>query len=96
MISLLSGKVALVTGGSRGIGAAVAIRLAQEGADVAFTFQHNKQRANDVVEAIKDAGRRALGRFATPTDIAGAVAFLAGPDGAITGTSVTVDGGFTN
>ena len=60
MNNSLLGKVALVTGGSRGIGAAVATRLAREGADVAFTFLRNKERADDVVEAITRTGRRAL------------------------------------
>ncbi|SMD00450.1 SDR family NAD(P)-dependent oxidoreductase [Kibdelosporangium aridum] len=53
-------KVALITGGSRGIGAATAIRLAQDGADVAFTYHQSKERAADVVEQIKTTGRRAL------------------------------------
>ncbi|MER7421034.1 SDR family oxidoreductase [Micromonospora peucetia] len=56
----LDGKVALVTGGGRGIGAAVALRLAQGGADVALTFERNQQRADDMVDQIKAAGRRAI------------------------------------
>jgi 3-oxoacyl-[acyl-carrier protein] reductase len=53
-------KVALITGGSRGIGAATAIRLAQDGADVAFTYNQSASRAADVVEQIKATGRRVL------------------------------------
>ncbi|MBK1785101.1 SDR family oxidoreductase [Prauserella cavernicola] len=56
----LTDKVALVTGGSRGIGAATALRLAEDGADVAITFQHNEDRAAEVAGRIKAAGRRAL------------------------------------
>ena len=55
----LSGKVALVTGGTRGIGAAVAIALAREGADVAITGRRIDQEAQKVVEAIRMLGRRA-------------------------------------
>lgn len=60
MNNTLDGKVALVTGGSRGIGAAVALRLAEEGADVALTFHGNHDRAADVVDQIKAIGRRAI------------------------------------
>jgi len=60
MNKALDGKVALVTGGGRGIGAAVALRLAEEGADVALTFQRNQQHADDVVDQIRAAGRRAV------------------------------------
>lgn len=56
----ISGKVALVTGGSRGIGAAIAARLAREGADVALTYQYDAERAAEVAGKIKDAGRRTL------------------------------------
>ncbi|GLY36371.1 3-oxoacyl-ACP reductase [Amycolatopsis sp. NBRC 101858] len=64
----LDGKVALVTGGSRGIGAATALRLAEDGADVALTYQHNGARAAEVVEQIKNLGRRALAVQADSAD----------------------------
>ncbi|WP_255953600.1 3-oxoacyl-ACP reductase family protein [Streptomyces odontomachi] len=56
----LEGNVALVTGGSRGIGAAVALRLADEGADVVVTYESSAERAADVVDQIKARGRRGL------------------------------------
>jgi 3-oxoacyl-[acyl-carrier protein] reductase len=74
MNNALDGKVALVTGGGRGIGAAVALRLAEEGADVALTFQQNQQRADDVVDQIKATGRRALAVQADSADPAAVVA----------------------
>jgi 3-oxoacyl-[acyl-carrier protein] reductase len=68
----LDGKVALVTGGSRGIGAAVAERLAADGADVALTYVRHGDEAEQVAERVRARGRRALPIAADGTD-AGAV-----------------------
>ena len=54
----LTGKVALVTGGSRGIGKAVGLRLATQGADVAFTYRGNADAARTTVGEIEALGRR--------------------------------------
>lgn len=56
----LSGKVAFVTGGSRGIGAAIAKRLAAEGAQVAITYANAAQKADEVVTGIEANGGRAI------------------------------------
>lgn len=54
------GKIALVTGGSRGIGRAAALALAKAGADVAVNFQHREAEAQAVCMEIEGVGRRAL------------------------------------
>ncbi|MFF4488772.1 3-oxoacyl-ACP reductase family protein [Streptomyces sp. NPDC001544] len=64
----LNGKVALVTGGSRGIGAATALRLAGQGADVAVTYVNGKEAAADVVRAVEALGRRAVALRADSAD----------------------------
>ncbi|MGW2747195.1 SDR family oxidoreductase [Streptomyces sp. NPDC001450] len=64
----LNGKVALVTGGSRGIGAAAALRLARAGADVAVTYVNGKEAAEDVVRAVEALGRRAVALRADSAD----------------------------
>jgi NAD(P)-dependent dehydrogenase (short-subunit alcohol dehydrogenase family) len=65
----IEGKVALVTGGSRGIGAAVALRLAEGGADVALTYERDTERADVVVGQIKGIGGRALAIQADSADV---------------------------
>jgi len=59
MNKVLTGKVALVTGGSRGIGAASALALAQQGADVAISYTANGDKAAGVVAALQAHGVRA-------------------------------------
>ena len=56
----LEGKVAVVTGGSRGIGAAVSLELARQGCDVALTYRGRVDAAKKVAEKIREMGRRAL------------------------------------
>jgi 3-oxoacyl-[acyl-carrier protein] reductase len=56
----LSGKSALVTGGSRGIGKAIGLRLATQGADVAFSYKGNEVAARETAREIQAMGRRAL------------------------------------
>ncbi len=56
----LSGRVALVTGGSRGIGRACALRLAQAGADVTINYVVNRQAAMNVADEVAALGRRVL------------------------------------
>src|SRR5258708_19220747 len=67
--SELTGKVALVPGGSRGIGAAIAKRLAENGASVAITYAKDSSAASDVVKAIELEGGRALALQADAADV---------------------------
>jgi 3-oxoacyl-[acyl-carrier protein] reductase len=71
MADTLRGKVALVTGGSRGIGAAIARELAQAGAAVAVNYVHHADRANELIEALRRAGGQAI---AAPCDVSQAPA----------------------
>jgi len=64
----LEGKIALITGGSRGIGAAIAKRLAADGANVAITYTKGADAAAAVVEEIERAGRKAIAIQADATD----------------------------
>src|ERR1700710_935325 len=68
-MSNLTQKVALVTGGSRGIGAAIVQRLAADGASVAFTYAKDASAASAVVKAIKSNGGNAIAIQADATDV---------------------------
>lgn len=67
----LKGKVALVTGGSRGIGRAIALRLADAGADVAINFMRNRQAAADTAALLDAHGVKAATYRANVADEAG-------------------------
>jgi NAD(P)-dependent dehydrogenase (short-subunit alcohol dehydrogenase family) len=64
----LSGRIALVTGGSRGIGRAIALGLARDGADVAVNFRRDAGAAEETVKAIEALGHRALAVQASVDD----------------------------
>ena len=75
-MGLLDGKVALVTGGSRGIGRAIALRLGQEGADVAVCAR-NVEAAGEVASEIEGLGRKCLVRACDVADAEQAGALIA-------------------
>lgn len=77
MMRKLTGKVALVTGGSRSIGAAIAKRLAADGAAVALTYGASPDKADAVVHAIEAAGGKALAICADAGDVAAVKAAVA-------------------
>ena len=80
MARTLEGKVAIVTGGSRGIGAAIAKRLATDGASVAITYTKGADAAASVVKEIEGAGGKAI---AIQADAADAVAVQAAVEKAV-------------
>ena len=63
----LAGKVALVTGGSKGIGAGIVRRLASDGASVAFTYSSSEEKALQLAEEIESSGGKALSLKADST-----------------------------
>ena len=56
----LEGKSAIVTGGSLGIGTAIALKLAEYGANVAINYRKHKEEAEEVIKKVKEAGRKGL------------------------------------
>lgn len=68
MMGALTGKLALVTGASRGIGAGIALALADQGADVVITYERSAERAAEVVQAIEHKGRRGFAIQADSAD----------------------------
>jgi len=68
MSKTLEGKIALITGGSRGIGAAIAKRLASDGASVAITYAKDASSASAVVKAIEGNGGKAVAIQADSVD----------------------------
>jgi 3-oxoacyl-[acyl-carrier protein] reductase len=67
----LEGKVALVTGGTRGIGKSIVLELAGNGMDIAFNYNKNKTNALQLVEKINEMGRKALAFQVSVTDFEG-------------------------
>ncbi|MFF3440616.1 SDR family NAD(P)-dependent oxidoreductase [Streptosporangium sp. NPDC002721] len=72
----LKGKVALVTGGSRGLGAATVRLLAEQGADVAFTYVSSEERARAVVEEVRGKGVKVVALRSDQADTSGAQALI--------------------
>jgi len=67
-MEMLTGKVALVTGATRGIGRAIALKFASEGADVAFTYRSQHEAADSLVKEIEALGRKSRGFSADAAD----------------------------
>src|SRR3979490_2807905 len=87
----LAGKVALVTGGSRSIGAAIAKRLAADGAAVALTYSASPAKADEVVRAIEAAGGKALAIKADAADTEAVRLAVAKTIGAFGGIDILVN-----
>ena len=87
----LVGKRALVTGASRGIGAAIAKALAAAGADIAITYEKSADRAAEVTRAIEALGRRAIAIKANSADVAAIEASVAQTVATLGGLDILVN-----
>src|SRR5262249_23950027 len=67
-MSEFEGRAAIITGGSRGIGRAIAVELASRGANIAFTYSHNREMADQLSAEIEAAGRKVLSFQADAAD----------------------------
>ncbi|MBL7926863.1 MAG: 3-oxoacyl-[acyl-carrier-protein] reductase [Bacteroidia bacterium] len=76
-MKLLSGKTALVTGASRGIGRGIAIKLAQQGANVIFTYSASAQKAEELATLLQQEGVKALAVKSDAADYNAAEALIA-------------------
>ncbi|HEX5473800.1 MAG TPA: 3-oxoacyl-ACP reductase family protein [Vicinamibacterales bacterium] len=87
----LSGRVAVVTGGSRGIGKGIAELLAERGADVAIAYREQAAAARTVEEAVRAAGRRAFAGACDVADAADVERFFAEAAGALGPVDILVN-----
>lgn len=91
MTGQLSGQVAIVTGASRGIGRAIALLFAKEGADIAFCHLEDAEGAAEVARGIEAAGRRAFHRSLDVADAAALRAFVTAVEAALGPCDVLVN-----
>ena len=87
----LTGKSAVVTGGSRGIGRAIVLRLAEQGADVCFSYVSNEAAAKETVAAVEKLGRKALAVQANVTQPEAAEALIKAALEALTKVDILVN-----